>query len=138
MFETQEGLVGVITDGGSLAFLTPSWVGVFSIMRSSDHTGAPTHTNSGQGGKKIGAGLWDRHQIPIVRERDKLFYGNIIQIMSGPSVLLRANWNTENNLNIVRWFDQDFHSRQETHSILFHLGPDRVILPGGGGRTNCI
>ena len=56
MFETQEvwaeeaALLGVITDGSSLAFLTPSLLGVFSIMRSSDHT------NQGRGGEKIGAG----------------------------------------------------------------------------------
>ena len=38
MFETQEvwteeaALVGVITDGSSLAFLTPSLLGVFSVL----------------------------------------------------------------------------------------------------------
>ena len=46
----EAALVGVITDGSSLAFLTPSLLGVFSIMRSSDHT------NQGRGGEKIGAG----------------------------------------------------------------------------------
>ena len=97
MFQTQAvwakvALVGVITDGGSsLAFLTPSLVGVFSIMRSSDQQWGP-HTGPGRGGEKIGAGPSPNTNC---QTRDKLFYGRIIQIMSGPSVLLRANWNTD-------------------------------------------
>ena len=115
MFEAQEvsarpALVGVITDCSSLAFLTPS------LWECSPLCGHLTTLTQAEEEKKLGRGR-DRHQIPIVKMGDKLFYGSIIQIMSGPSVLLRANWNTRRaKLNIVRWFSQDFHSRHETHS----------------------
>ena len=116
MFETQEvwteeaALVGVITDGSSLAFLTPSLLGVFSIMRSSDHT------NQGRGGEKNwgGAGTVTKYQLS--KWETNCFMGALFKSCLGHQFYYELTGTRRAKLNIVRWFSQDFHSRHETHS----------------------
>ena len=83
--------------------------------------------------KKLGRGR-DRHQIPIVKMGDKLFYGSIIQIMSGPSVLLRANWNTESQVEHRQMVQSgfSFEAWNSFSSCCFTLA-QTVSLPASQG-----
>ena len=64
----------------------------------------------------------DRHQIPIVKRETNCFMAELFKSCLGHQFYYELTGTlTVEHKNIVRWFDQDFHSRHETHS--HHVSP---------------